>query len=61
MTEPLWTIEDVRRFLAVESETTARKVAARPDAPRSLRITPGARRWVPDHWREWAAKQAKGD
>lgn len=61
MTEPLWTIEDVRRFLAVESETTARKVAARPDAPRSLRITAGSRRWVPDHWREWAQKQARGE
>jgi len=48
VTEPLWTIEDVRRFLAVESMTTAYKVAARPDAPRSVRITPGARRWVPE-------------
>lgn len=61
MTEPLWTIEDARRFLAVESQTTAYKVAARPDAPRSVRITPGARRWVPEQWREWAMKQARGE
>lgn len=61
MTEPLWTIEDVRQFLAVESQTTAYKVAARPDAPRSVRITPGARRWVPEQWREWAKQKARGE
>lgn len=60
MTETLWTIEDVRIFLAVDSQTTAYKVAARHDAPGSVLVGRKARRWLPWQWKEWAEKQARG-
>jgi len=57
VTEQFWTIEDVRRFLAVKSLTTAYHVAARPDAPKSVGISPRARRWIADDWRKWAERR----
>ena len=51
MTEPLWTIEDIRQFLAVESQTTAYKVAARPDAPEMRAASSGSRSTTRAPWR----------
>lgn len=61
MTEPLWTADDVARYLVRTKKTVQNHIQYSPGFPKPIRMPTekgrGHPRWVPDEVREWALSQ----